>query len=36
MLDLGTHYRLIINELIAVKPNEDMPNLPVAKMVSKL
>ena len=33
MLDLGTHYRLIINELTAVKPNEDMPNLPVAKMV---
>ena len=35
MLDLRTHYRLIINELTAVKPNEDMPNLPVAKMVLK-
>ena len=35
MLDLGTHYRLIINELTAVKPTEDMPNLPVAKMVWK-
>ena len=35
MLDLGTHFRLIINELTAVKPTEDMPNLPVAKMVWK-
>ncbi|MCR3758103.1 L-arabinose isomerase [Clostridium felsineum] len=35
MLDLGTHYRLIINGLTAVEPDEDMPNLPVAKMVWK-
>lgn len=35
MLDLGSHYRLIINELNAVEPDEDMPNLPVAKMVWK-
>ncbi len=35
MLDLGTNYRLIINELTAVKPTDDMPNLPVAKMVWK-
>jgi L-arabinose isomerase len=35
MLDLGTHYRVIINELTAVKPDDDMPNLPVAKMVWK-
>lgn len=35
MLDLGTHYRLLINELTCVEPKEDMPNLPVAKMVWK-
>ncbi|KHD36087.1 arabinose isomerase [Clostridium acetobutylicum] len=33
MLDLGTHYRLLINEVKAVKPTEDAPNLPVAKLV---
>ncbi|PJI07377.1 MULTISPECIES: L-arabinose isomerase [Clostridium] len=35
MLDLGTHYRMLIKEITAVKPDEDMPNLPVAKMVWK-
>ncbi|AZV55205.1 L-arabinose isomerase [Clostridium sp. AWRP] len=35
MLDLGTHYRLIISEVNAVEPAEDTPELPVAKMVWK-
>lgn len=33
IIDLGTHYRLLINEVNAVKPTEDTPELPVAKMV---
>lgn len=33
MLDLGTHYRMLINEVTAVEAAEDTPNLPVAKMV---
>lgn len=33
MCDLGTHYRLLINEVTAVEPSDDTPNLPVAKMV---
>lgn len=33
MLDLGTHYRLIINEIKAVKPSEEAPNLPVARLM---
>lgn len=35
MCDLGTHYRLLINEITAVEPAEDTPNLPVAKLVWK-
>ncbi|MCH3965392.1 MAG: L-arabinose isomerase [Clostridium sp.] len=35
MCDLGTHYRLLINEINAVEPAEDTPNLPVAKLVWK-
>ena len=35
MCDLGTHYRLLINEITAVEPSEDTPNLPVAKMMWK-
>ena len=33
MLDLGTNYRLLINEIKAVPPTEEAPNLPVAKLV---
>lgn len=35
MCDLGTHYRLLINEITAVDADEDSPNLPVAKMLWK-
>jgi L-arabinose isomerase len=35
MLDLGTHYRLLINEVEAIKAKEDAPNLPVAKLLWK-
>lgn len=33
MLDLGTHYRLIINEVDAVSPAEKAPELPVARVI---
>jgi len=35
MLDLGTHYRLMINEFEAVTPEEEAPNLPVARVIWK-
>jgi len=33
MIDLGTHYRLLINEAELEKPTEDAPNLPVARVM---
>jgi len=33
MLDLGTHYRLVINKVEAEEPTEEAPNLPVARAV---
>lgn len=33
MLDLGTHYRLLINAVTAVTPDEPAPNLPVARVL---
>lgn len=33
MLDLGTHYRLLINEVTAETPKEPAPHLPVARVV---
>lgn len=33
MLDLGSHYRLIINEVEAETPTEVAPNLPVARVI---
>lgn len=33
MLDLGTHYRLIINAVEAVKPDVPAPKLPVARVM---
>ncbi|THV39547.1 L-arabinose isomerase [Glycomyces buryatensis] len=33
MLDLGTRLRLVANEVDVVEPDEDLPNLPVARAV---
>lgn len=35
MLDLGTHYRLMVNTFEAVTPEEEAPNLPVARVIWK-
>lgn len=35
MLDLGTHYRLMVNTFEAVTPTEEAPNLPVARVMWK-
>lgn len=35
MLDLGTHYRLVINKVEAEVPVEAAPNLPVARVIWK-
>lgn len=32
-IDLGTRFRIIVNEVDAVPPPQDMPNLPVAKVL---
>ncbi len=33
LVDMGTRFRLIVNEMEAVKPMEDLPNLPVARVL---
>lgn len=33
MIDLGEHFRLIVNEVEAVAPDAELPNLPVARTV---
>src|SRR5699024_7299391 len=35
MLDLGTHYRLMVNTVEAITPKEEAPNLPVARVAWK-
>ncbi|WP_027108634.1 L-arabinose isomerase [Lacticigenium naphthae] len=35
MLDLGTHYRLMINKVEAETPTEEAPHLPVARVIWK-
>lgn len=35
MLDLGTHYRLMINEVETEVPKDEAPNLPVARVIWK-
>ncbi|WP_347549143.1 L-arabinose isomerase [Pseudalkalibacillus hwajinpoensis] len=35
LIDLGHRFRLVINEVNAVKPMDEMPNLPVAKVLWK-
>jgi len=33
LVDMGTRFRLIVNEVEAVEPKEDLPNLPVARVL---
>tara|TARA_R110002050_G_scaffold201810_1_gene336930 strand:- start:3262 stop:4770 length:1509 start_codon:yes stop_codon:yes gene_type:complete len=33
LVDMGNRFRLIVNEVEAVKPMEDLPNLPVARVL---
>ncbi|MGA9326270.1 MAG: L-arabinose isomerase [Salegentibacter sp.] len=33
LIDMGNRFRLIVNEVEAVKPEEDLPNLPVARVL---
>ncbi|MCT8137081.1 L-arabinose isomerase [Anaerobacillus sp. CMMVII] len=35
IIDLGNRFRLVVNEVDAVKPMKEMPNLPVAKVLWK-
>ncbi len=35
LLDLGTHFRLVINEIEAVKAASDAPNMPIARVIWK-
>lgn len=35
MLDLGTHYRLMVNTFEAITPTEEAPHLPVARVIWK-
>ena len=33
LVDMGTRFRLIVNEVVAVKPMKDLPKLPVARVL---
>ena len=33
MADVGTHYKLLVNEVVAFEPTEAAPNLPVARVL---
>ncbi len=35
LIDLGNRFRIIVNEVEAVEPEEDLPNLPVARVLWK-
>jgi L-arabinose isomerase len=35
LIDMGNRFRLLINEVIAVKPKHDLPKLPVARVLWK-
>jgi L-arabinose isomerase len=35
IVDLGHRFRLLVNEVDAVQPEKDMPNLPVARVLWK-
>lgn len=36
IVDMGNRFRLIVNEVEAVEPTEDLPNLPVARVLWKV
>jgi len=33
LLDMGSRFRILVNEVVAVKPEHDMPKLPVARVL---
>ena len=33
LIDMGSHFRLIVQDVKCVKPNQEMPNLPVARIM---
>jgi L-arabinose isomerase len=35
LVDLGDHFRLVVNEVQAVKPEKNLPKLPVARVLWK-
>ena len=35
MIDMGNRFRLLVNEVEAVKPKNDLPKLPVARVLWK-
>ncbi len=35
MIDVGDRFRLIVNQVLAVRPGHDLPNLPVARVLWK-
>jgi L-arabinose isomerase len=35
LIDMGNRFRLIVNEVTSVDPEQDMPNLPVARVLWK-
>ncbi|MBI1343113.1 MAG: L-arabinose isomerase [Terrimonas sp.] len=35
MIDMGNRFRLLVNEVVAVKPEQDLPRLPVARVLWK-
>ena len=35
LIDMGTHFRLIVQDVECVKPTQTMPNLPVARVMWK-
>jgi len=35
LVDMGNRFRLILNEVVAVEPQEELPNLPVARVLWK-
>ncbi len=35
LIDMGNRFRLLVNEVVAVEPQHDLPNLPVARVLWK-
>ncbi|HEX8426990.1 L-arabinose isomerase [Hymenobacter sp.] len=36
IIDMGNRFRMIVNEVVAVAPEQDLPNLPVARVLWKV